>query len=217
MPGEVNTRRYDASRRRESAEGTRRAVLAAAHDLFTTAGYPATSVASIARRAGVSVDTVYASVGRKPQLLLAVHDMMLAGGSEPVPAEQRRYVQEIRQAPTAREKIRLYAVALGTVLPSTVPLLLALRAAGATDPDCLDVSASVAERRAANMRLFAADLRDTGDLRDDISDDWVADLVWSMNSPDYFELLRSRGLTTQQYVDLVTEVWTSTFLRAGVP
>ena len=46
-------------------------------------GTPRTTVADVARLAGVSVDTVYTSVGRKPELLLAVHDMALGGGDEP--------------------------------------------------------------------------------------------------------------------------------------
>ena len=109
VTGTGKTRRYDATARRAAADRTRRRVLSAAHHLFTTQGYAETSVAQVARRARVSVDTVYASVGRKPQLLLAVHDMALAGGPEPVPAEQRDYVRAVREAPTARAKIETYA------------------------------------------------------------------------------------------------------------
>ena len=64
-------------------------MLAAARDLFASEGYAGTTVAAVAARAGVSVDTVYASVGRKPDLLLAVHDMALGGGDEPLEAERR--------------------------------------------------------------------------------------------------------------------------------
>ncbi|HEY6794106.1 MAG TPA: helix-turn-helix domain-containing protein, partial [Kineosporiaceae bacterium] len=170
MTPPVNKRRYDATGRRVSAERTRAAVLHAARDLFARRGYAGTSVVEIARAAGVSVDTLYASVGRKPQLLLAVHDMQLAEGDTPVEAGQRDYVRQIRAAPTAAEKIAAYAAALSRVLPRTVPLHLALRAAGETDPACREAYAGVTERRAANMRLFAQDLRGTGELRDDLDD-----------------------------------------------
>ena len=63
----------------------------------------------------------------------------------------------------------------------TVPLVLALREAGAADARCREVASALDERRAANMRLLAADLRSTGRLRADLTDDQVADLVWSMN------------------------------------
>ena len=98
MPSPVKTRTYRSQRREEQAASTRRAVLRAARDLFVTRGYPETTVADVARRAKVSVDTLYASVGRKPQLLLAVHDMVLSSADEPVAAEQRDYVAAIRAA-----------------------------------------------------------------------------------------------------------------------
>ena len=147
-------------------------MLRAAQELFTARGYAATSVTEIARAAGVSVDTLYQTVGRKPQL--AVHDMELAGGEAPAEAEQRDYVKQIRAAPTAVAKITAYTEALARLLPRTVPLLDSLRAAGEKDPACREVYQAVRERRAANMRLFAADLRSTGELRDDLDDDTVA-------------------------------------------
>ncbi len=111
-------------------------VLRAARELFTTRGYAVTSVADIAQAAGVSVDTLYASVGRKPQLLLAVHDMELADGDAPGTALQRDYVKRVRAAPTAADKIATYAEALGRLLPRTVPLQVSLRVAGETEPEC---------------------------------------------------------------------------------
>ena len=215
MTGTGKTRRYDATTRRAAADRTRRRVLAAAHHLFTTRGYAETSVAQVARRARVSVDTLYAAVGRKPQLLLAVHDMALAGGPEPVPAEQRDYVRAVREAPDARAKITTYAEALGHLLPTTVPLMNALREAGTTEPECRKVWLAISERRAANMLLFAADLRATGELRADLTDRQVADLVWAMNSPEYFGLLAARGFTPQDYAEQVADVWCRTLLSVA--
>jgi hypothetical protein len=160
---------------------------------------------------------VYAAVGRKPQLLLAVHDMALAGGPEPVPAEQRDYVRAVREAPGARAKITTYAAAMGRLLPTTVPLMNALREAGATEPECRKVWLAISERRAANMLMFAADLRATGELRADLTDRQVADLVWSMNSAEYFGLLAARGFTPQEYAEQVADVWCRTLLSAAGP
>jgi AcrR family transcriptional regulator len=210
---QVKKRKYDASRRRQAAERTRAAVLRAARDLFTSRGYASTSVAAIARAAGVSVDTLYAAVGRKPQLLLAVHDMELAEGDTPVEAEQRDYVRRVRAATSATDKIAAYTEALARLLPRTVPLLDSLRTVGETDPACREVYLAVRERRARNMRLFAADLRSTGELRDDLDDAAVATLVWSMNAPEYYLLIRSRGRTPEQYAAIVRDVWTRTLLR----
>jgi AcrR family transcriptional regulator len=201
----VKPRPYRSPLRLEQAEATRRAVLDAARALFSTSGYPDTTVVDVARRAAVSVDTVYASVGRKPQLLLAVHDEVLGG----VDAEQRDYVRQVRAAPDAAAKIAAYAEALGRLLPQTVPLAEALSVAGQADDRCRAVAEQLDERRAGNMRLFAADLRATGELRDDLTDDEVADLVWTMNSPQFFRLVTSRG---RDYAATVADVWTRTLL-----
>lgn len=212
MPEQVKGRRYDGRRRREAAERTRRRVLLAARELFLADGYAGTPVSAIAARAEVSVDTVYASVGRKPQLLLAVHDMELARAEEPLVAEQRDYVQAIRAEPSAAAKIELYSQALGRVLPSTTPLLEALRVAAAEDAECAATWRAVRERRRAHMHLFAADLLATGELRADLEEAWVADLVWSMNGPEYFALAVEQGLGPEQYAARVCEVWQRTLL-----
>ncbi len=212
MPDSVKTRTYNTGRRRAAAERTRTGILHAARELFSAQGYDGTSVAQVAARSGVSVDTVYASVGRKPQLLLAVHDMELADSAVPVPAEQRDYVRRIGEAAGAREKIEGYASALAERLPRTVPLALALRAAGTKDPDCRAVYRALSQRRAANMRRFAEELLATGELRPGVAVDQIATLVWSMNSPDYFQLLAEHGYTPTEYGHLLTQVWTHTLL-----
>ncbi len=211
MSGDVK-RRYTSSVRAEQAAATQAAVLGSARRLFTTSGYAATSVAQIAADAGVNPDTVYAAVGRKPRLLLAVIDMVLGSSRHPVPAEERDYVQAVRAATTAREKIFVFVQALARLMPEVAPLFAALTQAALTDPECARVAQEVASRRAGNMRLFAADLRATGQLRDDLSDDDVADLVWTTNAPEFFNLVAARGRTPAQYADLLADLWTRTLL-----
>ena len=101
----------------------------------------------MARLAGVSVDTVYTSVGRKPELLLAVHDMALGGGDEPLRAQQRDYVAAVLAAPGARAKLETYAAALAERLPSVVPLAESLRVAADRDPACRAALEGLDERR----------------------------------------------------------------------
>jgi hypothetical protein len=75
----------------------------------------------------------------------------------------------------------------------------------------------VMDRRAANMLLLAADLRATGDLRADLTDREVADLIWSTNSPDSWLLLRSRGWSAQRYADLLEDLWCRLLLEPERP
>lgn len=212
MSTPVKRRPYTSDLRRRAADDTRRAILSAARSAFVRSGWHATSVADVAASAGVSVDTLYRSVGRKPALLLAAHDMILAEGDDPVPALERDYVRAVRAQPTARGKLATYAEALGRVLPESVPLLLALRSAGEAEPECRRVFDAVTERRAANMLLLAADLRGTGELRPDWSDEQVADLVWSMNGPEYVGAFLARGVPIERWTTLLAEVWIRTLL-----
>lgn len=61
-------------------------------------------------------------------------------------------------------------------MPTAAPLFEALREAAGTDPECAQLRDELADRRAANMTLFAENLRTAGQLRDDLSDDQVADM-----------------------------------------
>lgn len=62
-------RRYDSSRRQEQARENRRRILQAAHELFVNRGYGQTTIADVAARADVAVETVYAAYRNKATLL----------------------------------------------------------------------------------------------------------------------------------------------------
>jgi AcrR family transcriptional regulator len=208
-------RRYHAPQRVEQAAATRHAVLEAARELFTSRGYAATTVGQIAERAGVAVDTLYATVGRKPVLLREVFETSLSGRDVAVPAAERDYVRDIRAAPSAPEKLAIYARAIAQIAPRIAPVQLAMRDAAARDPECAALDDELAERRAENLRLFAADLRATGELRADLTDDDVADIVWTMTAAEYYVLLvRRRGWTPQRFGEHLRDAWTRLLLAA---
>jgi AcrR family transcriptional regulator len=209
MARDVNAARaYHSPRRAQQAAATRSAVLGAARELFLREGYAGTTVAAVAARAQVAVDTVYTAVGRKPALLREVVEAAISGTDHAVPPAQREYVLRIREAGTAREKLDLYAHAVARIQDRLGPVYLALREAASTDDDCRDLWESISSRRAANMRDLVADLRVTGELRADLTDDQLADIVWSMNGPEYWALLvHERGWTTEQFGDWLADAW----------
>jgi len=211
-------RAYHSPRRVEQAAATRREVLCAAQDLFVSNGYSATTIADIAERARVSLDTIYATVGRKPALLRELVETAISGTEQAVPAEQRDYVMRIGAANTAIGKITIYAHAITAIQQRMAPVFLALRDAASTDTDCAVLWTEIARRRAANMRAFAADLRSTGELREDLTDAQVADIVWSMNAAEYWDLLvQQRGWTPDEFADWLTDAWTRLLLRSRRP
>jgi AcrR family transcriptional regulator len=206
-------RSYQSPRRLEQGAATRRTVLEQARRLFVERGYARTTVAEIAMAAGVAVDTVYAAVGRKPVLLRELVETSISGTDDTVPAAQRDYVQAIRAAPSVEEKIEIYAEAITAIQQRLAPIFLALRDAAARDPSCAELWAEISRRRANNMRAFAADLRRTGRLRADLSDDQVADVVWSMNSSEYWALLvGERGWPPEQFRGWLIDAWSRILL-----
>lgn len=209
-----STRAYRSTRRAVQAQETRQTVLDAARNLFVAQGYAATTVADIASAAGVSVDTLYSSVGRKPALLRELVETSISGADRAVPAMQRDYVQRIQHAQTAQGKIAVYAEAIAAIQQRMAPVFIALRDAAPTDPECAALWRGIAERRAANMLDFAADLRATGEVRVDLADRQVADIIWSMNSAEYWVLLvTERDWTPAQFAAWITDAWTRLLLR----
>ena len=217
MSDNVNGRRtYRAPQRAARAAATHRAVLDSAKDLFGERGYAAITVADIAERAGVAVDTLYATVGRKPEILRELVETALSGTGQVVPAQQREYVLAIRAAPDVETKIATYAAAVTAIQSRLAPIFLALRDAAVSDASCAALWREISERRARNMREFAADLRATGRLRDDLTDDDVADIIWTMNAAEYWDLLvGQRGWRPEQFRDWLADAWSRLLLAPG--
>jgi AcrR family transcriptional regulator len=205
MPGPVK-RRYDATRRRQAAARTRAAILDAARQLFTERGYAATPMTAIADRAGVALDTIYASVGRKPELARLLIETAISGTDQAIPAEQRDYVRAIQAAPDAGTKIAIYAAAVAAIAPRLALVLAIIQQAARDEPELARLWDQIAERRAANMRRFVADLATATPLR--LDPDQAADIVWATNSAEMYQLLvGQRGWSPQRYEGFLADTW----------
>jgi AcrR family transcriptional regulator len=206
-------RGYESERRRTQSEATRERILVTARALVVERGYRGTTIAELARRADVHVDTIYELVGRKPLILRELVERAISGTDRPLDPLERDYVQQITAEPDAGLKLDLYAAAMRRILARLAPLFLALRDASATDPEAAQVWSQISERRAANMRLLAADLLATGQLRDALSIDEVADTIWATNNPDLHRLLvEDRGWSPEHYEHWLANSWRRLFL-----
>jgi AcrR family transcriptional regulator len=206
-------RGYDSEQRKAQSEATRQRILDKARELVVERGYRGATVAELARRAEVHVDTVYELVGRKPVILRELVERAISGADRPLDPLERDYVQQMRAEPDAGRKLDLYAGAMSRIHARLAPLFLALRDASTTDPAAAKVWNEISERRARNMRLLAADLLKTGQLRDDRTVDDVADTIWATNSPEIHQLLTSdRGWTADRYERWLAESWRRLFL-----
>ena len=82
-------RKYSSAKREAQARETRRTVLDAAHELFVSTGYAATTMQAIAERADVAVQTVYAVFGNKRELLRQLIESTVTGDDDPLPITDR--------------------------------------------------------------------------------------------------------------------------------
>src|SRR4051794_31155511 len=163
-------------------------------------------MATIARRSGVAVDTVYELVGRKPALFRLLIETAISGEDHAVPAEEREYVQRMRAEPTARGALEVYATALPLIHARLAPLVAVLQAAAAVEPELDLLWREIADRRATNMHRFATELATKGALR--VPVERAADVIWATNSPElYLLLVRQRGWTANEYSDWLAETW----------
>jgi len=67
------------------------------------------------------------------------------------------------------------------------------------------------------MRQLAADLRATGELRTDLDDDTVADLIWSTNAVEHYQILERRGWTAERYGSVLLDLWSHALLARCAP
>lgn len=181
-------------------------MLETARRLFLEQGYAATTVAAIAREAGVSVETVYKAFGSKPGLVKAVFDVSIAGDDDPVPLMQRDRIQRMRAEPDPRVQLRMYGEHLTDTFPRSGPVQLLVRDAAASDPAAADVWSEMLAERLTGMTYFARELAEHGHLRPDLSVDDARDILWTYNSAELFDLLvNQRGWSPDRYGRWVAE------------
>ena len=198
------TRTYDASGRRARAAHSRAEVVAAARRLFLANGYGSTTVAAIGAEAGVSVENVYKLFGGKPGLVRAIRDEALTGAG-PEPAERRSdELQSTERDP--RAIIRGWAQLTLEVSPRVTPILLLVRDAAVTDPEMARLQSEMDDARLERMAHNAATLADGGHLREGVSLERAAAVMWTYSSPELFALLvGARGWPLEQYGDFIAE------------
>jgi AcrR family transcriptional regulator len=180
----------------------------ASRRLFLQRGYGGATMPAIAAEAGIAVDTVYAAVGKKPALFRLLVETAISGEDEGVPALERDYVRAIRAEPDARIKIEIYASAVRKIQSRLAPIFKVLQAAAPQDPDLNSLWKEISGRRAVNMGLFAQDLTATGRARRELSIDRIADIVWSLASPEFFLLLvEQRGWSHEEFERWLADAW----------
>ena len=184
---------------------TRARILAAAHDGFVAAGYPAATITGIAAAAGVSAQTVYNTFGTKAGLFKAVYDVRLAGDDEPVAMGERVEFQALQDITDPRELLLSYARLGSRLLDRLGPVLVMLAEGAASgEPDLVDLAGVTGRERLIGARELVAQLTGLSPLRPGVTADAAADVVWTLDSYEVWDLLvRQRGWGADRYVTFV--------------
>jgi len=197
----MGTRAYDASRRLEAAQETRRRILATAYEMLLSGGYDQMTVARLARTAGVSPQTVYNSVGGKAEVVKAVYDVTLAGDDDSTPMSERPQFLAMRDSPDRAAFMRAYAGVSRMIFEHVGPLLGVLLEGGAGGDATLRafVATIEEERRTGNGHALDA-LEAAHGLPSPPGRAALHDMVWTLTAPEVADrLIRRCGWAPDDY------------------
>ena len=191
------------NRRQVAAAATRQEILLAARRLFAARGYSKTSIAEIAEAAGVSIPTIYASVGRKAAIVLALVNLVDAE----IGAEYGR-----DRAGAATDPAAL--VALGARITRLLEerfgdLVGALRSAAETEPEVSGAAARADKLHRVGSARLARRLRALHALRPGVSVAEASAIISLLTEgATYRQLVEAYGWTFDR-----AEAWITSSLR----
>src|ERR687886_676487 len=199
-------RGYNSPTRSARAAATRRRVLDAAARRFVENGYRATTMDMIAADADVTAKTLYHLFGSKAGVLKHVMDAAFVGDDEPIPVLERAGPQQVKAEPDQRRQIELTARGTAELLERIRHIDDVLTDAAGADPEAAALRADIELRqRRQAMRVLAGWLSQTGPLRDGMTVDRAADILWVLTSPEMHRLYRKHcGWTAEEFADWLT-------------
>ena len=193
-------RRYDSSRRRMRAQDTKRAIVQAAHQLFVERGYSGSSMDAIAGRAGVAVETVYATFRNKRAVLARVMDVAIVGDEEPIALLDRTSVQSVRETKDQRTQIEMFSHGIRQIMERAGPIFQVMRGAAPADPEIAQLLNGYLDKRREGMQFFLDALLSNGPLRPGLVLAEAVDSVWTISSSEVHHLLTAdRGWEGDRY------------------
>ena len=196
-------RPYDATRRRERAEQerrvTRQRVMEAACTLFLERGYVATTMADIARDAGVALQSVYKVGHSKAELLHQVRDVAVAGDDEQVMLLDRPELVAIRAETEPERQVGMLASLVAMTMQRLAPVWVAYREAAAVDAKAAADLVTAHQRR---HHTFTNVIGAIPEHRLRYSPDESAETAWAVASPEVYLLLSSVvGWSADRYAE----------------
>lgn len=195
-------RKYQSRLRTRQAADTRGAIVAAARKLFVAHGWQGTTIAAVAREAGVSAESVYGVFGNKAALLLGVIRAVVRRDDPATPLVEQAGPQAVAAAPDQAAALRAFSRDIAQILSGVAEIVAVLRVAAQTDPEMARAYEVIHEGRRDNLALVAKALAAKGPLRDGMSEAEALAQIWRLASPELFLVItRIEGFSPEQYGD----------------
>jgi len=210
-------RRYTSPLREEAARRTRTTIRDAAARLFVREGYVSTTVRHIAEEAGVAVRTVFSAFpGGKAEIFREALDHAVAGEDDRQPAGgsgSGHSEEPVSDVDLVVEQVVGYGAAM---LERAGGLLMTSVESSGADPDMRRFAADDARATAENARTLAEGFGHAGWLREDVTVEHAADVLFTLSSPQVHALLRRDcGWDVDQYRQWLARTLRTTLLRGG--
>lgn len=180
---------YNSPLREQQAKLTRERILQAARELFRDRGYGATTLADIARQAGVAEPTVRATFKTKPNLVEHLLRLAIRGSDDELQLQQREAFQNMLAATDKDTLLDRLADLAESVHRRSWDVLEIVRGAAGSDPAIAELHDQRRRARYANQKTVAKRLQQLGALADETSVETAADLLWLYTAPETYQML----------------------------
>jgi AcrR family transcriptional regulator len=195
--------------RRDKAAATRLRMVQAAHEVFCERGYGGATMAEIAARAGVAVQTLYFTFHTKPELLRACYALAVLGESDPAAPQDQPWFDVVLTATKPRDAVAAFCSGNAQIHARVAVLDDTVRAA-AHEPEARAVRDDSERLRREGFQNIVDSWQDRFGLRHGLDVAHATDLLLALASTSMYRMLVVEyGWTPEAYVgwhtDLVLE------------
>ena len=211
MP-KAKKRAYKSPVRERQAGDTRRRIAEATQSLLESDGYAGMTIEAIARKAQVSVPSVYAIFRSKTGILTELLDESAFGSA---------YEDTVRRALSESDpetRLRLAARIARQIHESQNKTFDLLRGAGVVAPELAKLEQQREDLRYERQEVMIASLRQAGRLRSGLTFATARDIFWMLTGRDVYRMLvGERAWLPQKYQDWLADSLVQCLLTPGRP
>lgn len=171
--------RYSSPLRQQRTVDTRARIAEAARDLFVQNGFAGTTVVEIARVAGVSVQTIYATYGSKGAIVSALLSQF------EVSAEAADWRKKIQQSSDPATILTLFAGWTATLFATSKQTIAATQGA-ASDPAMVELRAEGDRHRRAALTDLVSRIEQLAGLAAPLTLQHAVDRAWMLSGIEMY-------------------------------